>query len=30
MAAEPAPRTAALPLREVVLEPQAYAAADDS
>ena len=30
MAADPAPRTAALPLREVVLEPQALPTADDS
>ena len=30
MSADPAPRTAALPLREVVLEPQSLSAADDS
>jgi hypothetical protein len=30
MAADPAPRAAALPLREVVLEPQTLAAGDDS
>ena len=30
MSADPAPRTAALPLHEVVLEPQSLSAADDS